>query len=32
MFNGIGSDTKQYLEPFNFVDKLNWIVRNRTVW
>ena len=26
------SDTKQYLESLNFVDMLNRIIRNRTVW
>ena len=31
MFNGIVSDTYQYLEPLNLVDMLNWIVKNRTV-
>ena len=28
MFNWIVSD----IDPFNFVDMLNWIVWNRTVW
>ena len=32
MFNWILSDTKEYLEPFNFVDMPNWIVWNWTVW
>ena len=32
MFNWIVSDIQQYLESFNFVDMLNWIVWNRTVW
>ena len=31
MFNWIVKDTKQHLEPINFVDILNWIVSNRTV-
>ena len=31
MVNLIVSDTYQYLEPFNFVDMLNWIIGNRTV-
>ena len=29
-FDWIISDTLQYLELFNFVDILNWIVWNRT--
>ena len=28
----IVSNALQCLEPFNFVDMLNWIVRNRTDW
>ena len=31
MFNWIVGDTKQFLESFNVVDMLNWIVWNRTV-
>ena len=31
VFNWIVSDTLQYLELFNFVDMLNWIVWSRTV-
>ena len=29
--DGIVGDTLQYLEPFNFVDMLNWIVWNWTI-
>ena len=32
MFDGNFNDTYQYLEPFNFVDMLNWIVWNRTIY
>ena len=32
MFNWIVSDIYKYLEPFNFVVMLDWIVWNKTVW
>ena len=32
MFNWIVSDTSQYLEPFNFINMLNCIVWNNTVF